>query len=189
MRVPQGHFDGQPGAAGALMARTAFLVVRELVRQGTVVDVVLLAWDMDDQGEARRVGLEQARKEALRMEQRAILLGCPDPMREAWVLAGFIPETEDEKARLAEVRQELGFSPCEEAHRLGAKKEHARRSPKRVLDVLTQGERERQARCWTLTSLAILRARGEGSGLQAFLDEVASKLLPLFSGAPVDASS
>src|SRR4051812_40496036 len=32
-RVPQGHFNGQPGAAGATMARTAFSIVRALHRQ------------------------------------------------------------------------------------------------------------------------------------------------------------
>jgi hypothetical protein len=182
VRIPQGHFDGQPGAAGALMGRTAFLIVRELTRRGTAVDAVLLVWDMDDQGSARRRGLEQARKEALQLAPRVIILGCPNPMREAWVLAGFEPETEAEKSRLAELRQELGFSPCEEAHRLGAKKEQARRSAKRVLEVLTEGDIERQAQCWRATSLAILRTRGEASGLKAFLGEVASELIHLVEG-------
>ena len=175
VRAPQGHFGGQPGEAGALMARTAFLVVRELARRGTAVDAVLLVWDMDDQGQARRRGLEQARKEALRIDPRVIILGCPDPMREAWALAGFEPETDAEKARLAELRQELGFPPCHEAHRLSAKKEQARRSPKRVLHVLTEGEHEREARCWRMTPLQVLRARGKDSGLVAFLGDVASE--------------
>jgi hypothetical protein len=189
VRVPQGHFGGQPGEAGALMARTAFLVVRELARRGTAVDAVLLVWDMDDQGQARRRGLDQARKEALRIDPRVIILGCPDPMREAWVLAGFDPETDSEKARLMELRQELGFSPCHEAHRLSAKKEQARRSPKRVLRVLTEGEHEREARCWRVTPLETLRTRGKGSGLAAFLDDVASELIPLFSRTPGPSSS
>lgn len=183
LRVPQGHFGGEPGEAGALMGRTAFLVVRELARRGTPIDAVLLIWDMDDQGEARRRGLTQAREEALRISPRVIILGCPDPMREAWVLAGFEPGTAEERKRLAELRQELGFSPCEEAHRLEAKKEHARRSPKRVLEALTGGDREREARCWQSAPLATLRSRGERSGLMTFLEKISTELIPLFSGA------
>jgi hypothetical protein len=182
VRTPQGHFGGEPGAAGALMARTAFLVVRELARRGTAVDAVLLVWDMDDQVNERRLGLEQARKEALLLERRPIILGCPDPMREAWVLAGFEPETQAEHESLAALRKELGFSPREEAHKLGAKKEHARRNPKRVLGELVGDNPEREARCWTSTPLETLRARGQASGLTAFLDDVASELIPLFGG-------
>jgi hypothetical protein len=120
---------------------------------------------MDDQGQARRRGLEQARKEALRIDPRVIILGCPDPMREAWVLSGFEPETDAEKARLAELRQELGFSPCHEAHRLSSKKEQARRSPKRVLHVLTEGEHEREARCWRMTRLKSCAREARTAGL------------------------
>ncbi|WP_309894341.1 hypothetical protein [Archangium sp.] len=186
IRVPQGHFSGQPGEPGALMGRTAFLIARELTLNGTEVDAVILVWDMDDQGKERRMGLAQASTEARALVPFSIVLGCPDPMREAWVLAGFEPEPENEaeQARLATMRQELGFNPCEEAHRLAAKKEHAKRSPKRVLEVLTAGDRAREVRCWTETSLVRLRARGRQSGLTAFLDEAAESLVPRLSGAP-----
>lgn len=184
LRVPQGHFAGQPGEVGALMGRTAFLVARELALSGTELDAVLLVWDMDDQGRDRRMGLAQASTEARPFVPFVIVLGCPDPMREAWVLAGFEPETDDERARLAAMRQELGFNPCEEAHRLDAKKEHARRSPKRVLEALTAGDHAREVRCWTETSLGLLRARGGHSGLTAFLDEAAQSLVPRLSGVP-----
>jgi hypothetical protein len=184
LRRPQGHFAGQPGEAGALMGRTAFFVARELALSGTELDAVILVWDMDDQGTARRMGLAQASTEARPLVPFVIVLGCPDPMREAWVLAGFEPETDAERARLADMRQELGFNPCEEAHRLDAKKEHARRSPKRVLEVLTDGERDREVRCWTEASLVLLRARGTHSGLTAFLDEAAESLVPRLSGVP-----
>ncbi|WNG51630.1 hypothetical protein F0U60_51565 [Archangium minus] len=184
LRVPQGHFAGQPGEAGALMGRTAFLMARELALSSTELDAVLLVWDMDDQGKDRRMGLTQACTEARPMVPFVIVLGCPDPMREAWVLAGFEPETDVERARLTALRQELGFNPCEEAHELDAKKEHARRSPKRVLEALTAGEHEREVRCWTEAPLVRLRSRGTHSGLTAFLDEVAESLVPRLCGVP-----
>jgi hypothetical protein len=182
LRALPGHFNGEPGAPGALMARTVFQIARELSRSGEEVGAVLLVWDMDDQGEARRSGLKQAREEAERLFSQTIVLGCPDPMREAWVLAGFEPETDAERERLAALRQELGFFPNEEAHRLGAKKEYARRSPKRVLDALVDGEWERQVRCWMGPELALLKKRGQESGLAVFLDEVSDRLLPLAAG-------
>jgi hypothetical protein len=182
LRIPQGHFNGEPGAAGALMARTAFHVARELSLGQEKAEAVLLVWDMDDQGQERRQGLEQARQEASGIVPFVLILGCPDPMREAWVLAGFEPETEEERNRLAALRKELGFHPCQEAHRLDAKKEHARKSPKRVLDTLTSGVREREGRCWTATSLTVMSERGQHSGLAAFLNEVKTLLLPRLTG-------
>ena len=126
-RVPHGHFDGQPGAAGALMARTAFYIVRALLKRPNVgpVDGVIIVWDMDDQAKDRRTGLTQARTEAERWKTFRIVLGCPDMMREAWVLAGFDPLDQDERDRLDELRRDLGFSPNEEAHLLTAKDEQA----------------------------------------------------------------
>jgi hypothetical protein len=186
IRVPQGHFSGAPGAPGALMARTAFRVARELELKGEKIDAVLLVWDMDDQGEGRRQGLRQARDEARELVPFVLLLGCADPMREAWVLAGFEPKTDEERTRLEALRQELGFNPCEEAHRLDAKKEQAKRSPKRVLEALTAGDHDRKKLCWTEAPLVLLRNRGQGSGLVSFLDEATAGLVPLFTGVPTE---
>jgi hypothetical protein len=177
LRIPQGHFDGKPREPGALMARTIFHLVRALAKQAARagaegVDAVILVWDMDQQGEARRAGLAQAREEADASGRFRVVLGCPDPEREAWVLAGFEPEDDAERERLAEERRALGFCPCEEAHRLRDGEDRAPRSPKRVLRDLTGGGEAREARCWEDATLDRLRARGGGSGLSAFLDEV-----------------
>jgi hypothetical protein len=192
LRVPQGHFDGKPGSAAAMMARTAIIIARAIAKGATPrqeskpLDAVFIVCDMDDQGEERRLGLDQARDEARSWVPFQIVLGCPDPMREAWVLAGFDPQSDEERTRLAGLRQELGFSPCDEAHRLGAKKEQAKKSPKRVLEALTDGDHAREERCWMETPLATLRARGFGNGLQKFLDQVAGDVLPLFTSPASD---
>jgi hypothetical protein len=184
IRVPQDHFNGEAGAAGSLMARTAFSVARELVQTRKKVDAVLIVWDMDDQGDQRLRGLSQARDEARHWASFAIVLGCPDPMREAWVLAGFEPESDDERDSLRALRQELGFHPCEEAHRLDAKEEHAKKSPKRMLGLLTKRDHDREMRCWTTVPLTTLRARGQDNGLTAFLEEVSAVLVPLVRDLP-----
>ncbi len=185
LRIPHGHFDGAPGAPGALMARTIFHLVRAMSKPPAEgVDAVVLVWDMDSQGDARRAGLAQARDEASRWASFAIVLGCPDLEREAWVLAGFEPEDDAERARLDEERRALGFSPCEEAHRLRDPDDHAPRSPKRALRALTGGDDERESRCWTDAPLSLLRARGTGSGLGSFLDEARARLATPRDAAP-----
>ena len=183
-RVPPGKFNGAPGAPGASMARTAFSIVRALNQspnrdEADKIDGVVLVWDMDGQASERRCGLEQARAEAQKLVQFQIIFGQPDRMREAWILAGFVPRSPDERARLDSERQEPGFDPSLDAHLLTAADERAKRSAKRVLAALTGGEWEREERCWTRTALATLRERGVGSGLVEFLDEIAARLVPL----------
>jgi hypothetical protein len=186
VRFPHGHFDGKPGAAGALMARNAFFLVRERAKRDPAreVDAVVLVWDMDAQPVERRAGLKQAREAALPWAPFAIVLGCPDRMREAWVLAGFEPESKEEHARLEELRKELGFSPCHEGHRLSGLDEDRRRQPKNVVDRLTDEDFEREERCWREAPLDRLRERGAYNGLGTFLDEVKDRLVPLFEPTP-----
>lgn len=176
--VPQGHFAGKPALPDATMGRTVLSIARA-VRKKEAVDAVLIVRDMDDQGKARREGLKQAHDEARPWARFAIVVGIVDPEREAWVLAGFEPESDDERERLEAVRKELGFHPCESAHSLYAKHDHDKRSAKRVLNELTGDDREREARCWTHAPLDRLRARGDRTGLSDFLRDVRERLVPL----------
>lgn len=177
----QGHFDGKPGAAMAQVARNALCVAEHFRKQGTDVDAVLLVGDMDQEGSERRLGYQQARDEGRRLYAFQIVLGCPEIMREAWVLNGFDAQHEAEHARLRALKQDLGFSPIEEAHRLDAQDEQAKKSPKRAVKHLTGGDRDRERRCWRDTPLDDLEKRGQGSGLAAYLKEVETILLPLLT--------
>jgi hypothetical protein len=185
-RLPQGHFDGRPGAAGAVMARTAFSFVRELNKQSDTnkIDGVVFVWDMDGDAEDRKRGLEQARSAMQKLAQFQIVLGCPDRMREAWVLAGFDPQSPHEQRRLDDEARQLGFRPNAQAHRLAAPDMADLRSAKRVLAVLTGGDPEREAKCWTEATLATIRERGAGSGLAAFLDEIEQRLAASMPPSP-----
>src|SRR5262249_10113996 len=97
VRPPLGHFKRQPARMDAVAARTALAIARHLKRRGTPVDAVLLVRDMDDQPE-RRDGLAQARHEAMEIDPAMpVVIGAADPEREAWLLAGFDPESPDEQ--------------------------------------------------------------------------------------------
>jgi len=178
-----GHFDGKPGSADAQMARNIFSLVRSIDRNqqsSSKHDAVVIVRDMDNQSEARRTGLNQARAEASQWAAFKIILGCPDLEQETWLLVGFEAETEEEKQRLKNLRQELGFCPVRDAHRLDATEDGAKKNPKRITDVLLGNDPERRTRCLTLP-LDELRNRGTQSGLSAFLDELREQLLPLLT--------
>ncbi len=111
-------------------AARAILLAQRLAKVRPVRAIVLVR-DMDTQPE-RRQDMELARDEYT-LETFEVIIGAPDPKREAWVLNGFEPETPAEDKSLAELRQDLGFNPCERAERLRAKKDTAKRSAKRIL--------------------------------------------------------
>jgi hypothetical protein len=172
-----GFFDGAPAQPDARAARRAIFYLRY-----TLSDLagVLLIRDQDDQPEGR-VGLDQARRQE---EGRlSVVVGLAVVERESWVISGFDPENERERHKLEAETQNLGFNPCLQAHRLTAcKDDQAKRSPKRVLAQMTDGEWERQRKCWMSTSLPVLQERGQANGLAEYLKEVKTKLVPLIGG-------
>jgi hypothetical protein len=173
----QGFFDGKPGLPDAQAARRAIAYVRRCYDH---VDAILLVRDMDDQPE-RRDGLDQARASA--SSNANVVIGVAIVERESWILSGFEPGNEDEQARLNAESQSLGFNPCLRPQELTAcKDDTAKRSPKRVLAVLTDGDWNRQRQCWMTTSLAVLEARGQDNGLKDYLGEVRNRLVPLITG-------
>jgi hypothetical protein len=173
----QGHFDGEPGLADARAGRRAILYV---LKRFDVVDAILLIRDSDDQHERRR-GLDQARAEDA--SGKTIIIGVANCERESWVISGFVPETAAEEQALGSETQKLGCNPCLASHDLTAvKNDRALRSPKRVLRALAGDDWGRQQRCWRVTSLAVLEARGQANGLAAYLKEIRNYLAPLITG-------
>lgn len=185
IRLRQGHFAGRPGEAGALMLDTMLRVRRELARRDLAagpIGAIVVVWDMDQQGAQRRAGLAQALNDNPLARDTAVVLGCPDPKREAWILAGFLPEDAEEVQRLLEARRELGFAPHEEPHRLLAGSAGAKREAKRVLErLLHEGGWERERRCLRVPDEEARRrlaTHGAGCGLEAFLRAVEQELAP-----------
>ncbi|UQA62269.1 hypothetical protein [Polyangium aurulentum] len=187
VRPIRGHFDRQRGAPDAIAARKALAIVRHLRDKGERIDAVLLLRDLDDQPQ-RANGIAQAITEALVFDpDLPVVVGLANPEREAWLLAGFEPCTPQEEALLASCKHDLGLDPRLSAHTLTASHDHDHRSVKRVLRLLTSTRIEREEQCFRDTPLSTLIARGELSGLAAFLRDVGAKLLPLFT-RPASAS-
>jgi hypothetical protein len=179
IRLPQGHFDGQPALDSARMARNAFVIAAVLNEAGAAIDGVVLVSDLDAEPRARRAGLAQGRAFAERVMAFRVVIGAPNIAREAWVLVGFDPANDEEQRRLDELRTDLGFRPNHESHRLDSNDEGAKHSPKRVLRILTDADADREASCWRDTSLQTLHERGEHNGLRDFLVEIREHLVPL----------
>ncbi len=172
----RGHFNGEPALSDARAARRAIFYV---LRRFKMFDAVLLIRDRDDDSE-RRAGLEQARSSYPSVTR--IIIGLAVTERECWVISGFEPNDDDERQKLEVEKHNLGFDPCERSHELTAcKNNQAKRSPKRVLAALTDGDLERGSRCWRETQLPVLQRRGQENGLSQYLDEVKS-LVPLITG-------
>jgi hypothetical protein len=174
-----GHFDGAPGLPDAAAARRAILYLLETIPG---LGAIVLVRDQDDEPE-RRGGLEQARDQD--RSGVAIVIGLAVVERESWVMCGFEPRDDEETARLAAERSALGSDPRLHSHELTAcKDDQAHRSPKRVLRQLSGADWERERACWLGTPLVLLRQRGEGNGLTAFLNEVRDGLAPLIGHVP-----
>lgn len=133
-------------------------------------DVVVLATDLDGEP-TRREGMEQVRTLPWPF---AVVLATPEPEVEAWIVAGFQPESEREHRVLDALRTELSFDPTKQPARLTSHPNDAPTDSKRVLDRLTDGDHDRQERC--LRDVALLRERGTGTWIAAFLDEADESL-------------
>jgi hypothetical protein len=163
------------GAAALKILKLSKLLHHKNQRE---IAAVIFIRDVDNQPE-RKQGIEQARLEYT--EDRPyveIVIGVADRMREAWILNGFTPLNVEEKQTLAQIKANLSFDPCEEAHRL-RDESGEERNPKLVLKRLTGGNISREQQCWEETDLEILRSRGANTGLQEYLHEVEQRLISI----------
>ena len=173
-----GFFNGEPGAPDAFAARRALALLK--VAGEDPIDAVILVRDSDNDKE-RLNGLKQARDE-VGNPNPPIIIGVAHTKRECWVLAGFTPMDKAEQARLGALKQELGFDPCLHAEELTAQQDGAKRDAKRVLSQLTGNSVDRESTFWKECPFHQLEARGQKTGLAAFIQELRTKLVPLWTG-------
>jgi hypothetical protein len=163
-----GHFAGEPGALDARAARLALLLLENSSRRP---DAVVLIRD-SDRKEEKRKGLEQARSTT--PWTFPVVVGLARSNRESWLLAGFDPRSQREEEALADLVRDLGHDPRLKPEGLG--------DPKPVLKRLLAGSHDRETECWSGCTLATLQERGRANGLAEYLEEIRSRLVPLFRG-------
>jgi hypothetical protein len=154
---------------------------------------VLLVHD-DDGREGWREALESERRawltwldDEVRLQRRVamdadIAIGIATPEHESWVLAAFEPQDAVDVARLADLRQALGFDPRLHGERLTSGRETAPKDAKRVLRALCP-DTERRRALFSTVDLDVLRSRGEAIGLRVFLDELQMRVASGYGSA------
>jgi hypothetical protein len=168
-----GYFNGLPAKTYATRARIALT----LCHRANPLAVVLVC-DADHQPE-RLAGLQQARESHF-SKKYPIAVAVANPCREAWVLAGFEPQNQQEQQALAALHKELDFNPAQMPERLREKKQSGdARNAKRVLEALGLGELERERLCWLVTAYDQLQKNGNKCGLTGYLNEVRQYIPPL----------
>lgn len=143
---------------------------------------MLVSRDLDnDAPQERQKSLMEVHEE-YRAKGWTIVLALARPFREAWVLNGFHPQNNKEKALLQKERAELGFDPTLYPERLNAQSPGAKNNAKRVHSALCESSdsiQERELHCLENSPLKDLCSRGKGSGLTRFLEDVEAILVPL----------
>ncbi|WP_437320332.1 hypothetical protein [Sorangium sp. So ce385] len=172
--VAHGFSRGEPREPDAAMAEQALKLLATL---DPPPDAVILMRDADKMSR-RREGFEQARH--AQPWRFPVVIGVAHTKRECWILAGYEPRDDAERALLERERKELGFDPRSRAEQLTASEDGAKRDAKRVLHALTGGDQEREEACMREPPLAVLKRRGAATGLTAYLDEIEARLVPLF---------
>jgi hypothetical protein len=174
-----GHFRDGPGFLDAQSIRNTLNVFADDAADNGDFAVVVIARDTDGDPE-RLQGFEQAAAEG---DWGFVPVGAiAHPELEAWLLAAFVPETPDEQAKLAEVRQSLGFDPTLSAAELKSGRETAKRDAKRILALLVSPDDAHER--LLAQPLDQLRARGGPSGLTAYLNTLRAALSPHLGAHP-----
>lgn len=171
-----GRFDDRPDA---LSARKALLLLSDLEPRPAVVLLIRDSDGYPDRKEGQ--GLKQARDAAPWPFQ--VVVGVAHPKREAWVLAGFQPQNQEESDRLQQLKKRLSVDPIRKSHELTAREHGAKTDIKRALgELIQEDDEDRQLQCLQETAFEVLEQMGQDNGLAAYLKEVRLRLVPIFSG-------
>ncbi len=161
------------------MAKAATRALR--LAQKRNPSAIVVVCDGDEKYAERKAGLEQAReKHATTTNACPVVIGVANRCREAWILAGFNPRDDQERAQLERLRGKLTFDPTREPHKLQEKNEGEDRSPKNALRQLISNSSEREHPSWEETPLETLKQNGEACGLKAYLEEIETRLVPIY---------
>lgn len=110
-----------------------------------------------------------------------VTVAMAHPELEAWLIAGFEPETDAERDTHRQLRTSLGFDPLAKSHELSATSDVSKRDCKRVLAALVADDRTRRERCVD-GAIELSGDRGQGNGLASFVEDVRKRIAPLLGG-------
>ncbi len=172
---------GKPGSTDPPELRKALAAIARLSEPP---DLILLAKDSDGD-EQHRAAMVRACESCSWADR--IVLAVAHREAEAWIVAAFTPANREERRRLEEAKQELGFDPVERPHMLTSGRRGEMRDAKRVLALLVEGDRrasvsghhERCVTCLTEAPLKDLERRGRDTGLPEFIADVEARVIPL----------
>jgi len=164
----RGSFGREQGAEDTVSMRKLFLVVQETAAP----DILIVARDVD--GTDRREGFDRARRSG--GWSFDIVGALAQPEAEAWLICTWAPHDELGQRCLAELRQELGFDPVAESHRLTST------SPSRKDAKDIRGRFDAvgpdTASVFEASDVATQRQRGAQNGLASYLRELDQKVAP-----------
>ncbi len=157
--------DGpRKGDGGTIRALYQILQKERLLGPRTVI-----IWARDDDGNREKREHACQARESL-PTTTPILLAIASECGEAWVIAGWQPETKADDEKLRKWRQKLGFEPHRYPERLAHEKD-APKSAKAVLADLLDNDHEKEASA-LLSAVNSDRGASEACGLLAFRREV-----------------
>jgi hypothetical protein len=169
-----GHVAGRPAGPDVKMVRACLLLAQHLAG----ADVAVIVRDVDTEPE--RCGALLQLREANLVPGLIAITGYAVPEVEAWFLAGFRANSEDESDRIRQASQRLSFDPTREPHKLSSQGHPPDRDAKDVFhEVLGASATERD--CWKRCMKGLLETvddRGRGCGASSFLDSIRRDLLP-----------
>ncbi|MGC1378542.1 MAG: hypothetical protein WA821_20085 [Anaerolineales bacterium] len=182
-----GHGRNSPGYDYPIGLKILWLVKYLNGKKKRNINAILLIRDADSRSHAQeRLKSLDALREPFRLQKIQAIIGFAIPEREAWVLNGFEAQNPGEKQRLKQIKDEIKFDPCQEAHRLRGKRNQPgteARDIKSILETLTGGDPLREEACWLETPLATLQEHGQETGLADYIQEVHNHLLPVLTGS------
>jgi hypothetical protein len=160
-----GKFSGEPGALDAGMFRALLMLFAR--PDAVVVEAVVIGRDLDGD-ENRRRGFEQAVHDDNTCWPFKVIPALAQPELEAWVIACWRVETDEDESRLDAVRKRLGFNPVRQAHRLRSGRSEHPKDAKRVAREL-MGDAGALRAVWARVGSEQARGAPPGTGLPAFV--------------------
>ncbi|MBN1962845.1 MAG: hypothetical protein JW841_18080 [Deltaproteobacteria bacterium] len=175
-----GNFSGTRSTE-FVSARKALLLMQK-AHHSEPIDLVFLIRDADKLPEQRYDALINACNSF--KYPFFVAVGVPIAKRECWVLATITIEIEDFdsqlKTKIAQLEKDLGFNPIFNSHRLNASEPNAKRSAKRVLNLLTDDNIALEDTWISSATPEIYINRGIKNGLAMFVQNIKKQLSQLY---------